>query len=194
MITLIGTEAGIKFDIKAYPWRRAQKLAERGKGLLWGISKTPERARHFIFSEPVFTSRVWMIVPTGQTFSYQSIQDLLGKRIAITGGAQYEGDFEAHRGTLFTVEEGASTLSTRLAMLTQGRVDMVLLGTLHSTANQFETWLNSSHHTNGGPWSVLKQPLLVEPAHIAAARNYSINQYLPAIDQAIIRLRQRGLV
>ncbi|WP_158229099.1 substrate-binding periplasmic protein [Chitinimonas sp. BJB300] len=98
---MISAEAGLRFEIKPYPWRRAQKLAEHGEGLLWAVVSTPERARHLEFSEPIFPSKVWIVVPVGKAFPYQDIHSLSGKTIAIGGGVYYGEAFATYRDKLF---------------------------------------------------------------------------------------------
>ncbi|MGQ5522641.1 substrate-binding periplasmic protein [Chitinimonas sp. PSY-7] len=191
LIDKIGAEAGIQFNVKVYPWRRAIKMAERGEGLLWGASWTKDRAQRLSYSKQIFNFSIWLVVIAGDEFAYQTIHDLKGKRVGIAQGAQYSGDFAGYRGTLFTVEEEASSLSARLAMLMQNRIDVVMLGSLYESAYSVETLLNKPYGNNR-PLSVLPQPLGVKPAHIVASRNHPIQQYLPRIDQAITRLRQRG--
>ncbi|MGQ5525384.1 substrate-binding periplasmic protein [Chitinimonas sp. PSY-7] len=193
LIELIGTKAGLKFDIKTYPLRRAQKLTERGEGLLWGIVQTPKRSRHLVFSKPIAEMRAWMVVPAGKAFAYDGINGLSGKTLSISTGGQYGELFETYRDRLFKVEEEAGSYEARFAMMAQGRVDMILVCSLYTTVSGFQAWLERNYG-GIGEWSVLPRPLSTETLHIAAARNHAINRFLPVIDRAIVSLNRDGAI
>ncbi|PHV10390.1 substrate-binding periplasmic protein [Chitinimonas sp. BJB300] len=192
LMDLIAAEAGLRFELKPYPWRRALRLAERGKGLLWEVSYTPDRARFFAFSAPVTKSIVWMVVPAGNAFPYRGIHSLRGKTVAIGGGEFYGKDFETYRGKLFTVEDNADSLKARINMLARGRVDVVLFISLHEAASQFKAQLKDADDI--GNWEVLPQPLSIDSVYIGAAHKSPYKQYLPIINRAITRLHQRGAI
>ncbi|PHV09761.1 substrate-binding periplasmic protein [Chitinimonas sp. BJB300] len=191
IIELIGREAGLRFEIKTYPWRRALKLAERGEGLLWEVVPTPDRARLLAFSAPIIQSKVWMVVPADKVFPYAGVHSLLDKTVGINGGVYYGKVFIANRDRLFKVEEEASSRAARLAMLARGRVDVVLFISFYDTATEFAAQIND-RFGHLGHWAVLPQPLSTDWAHIGAARKYPISQYLPIINRAIANLQQRG--
>lgn len=193
LIAALAKESGLDIQTAYYPWRRAQKLAERGEGLLWGVVRTPERARVFAFSAPMFNTPVWIIVPEGQRFAYRGIQDLRGKTVSITRGSQYGGEFMAQRDKLFKVEEEAGTLRARLGMLAQGRVDLLLSASTQQTSKDYTQQLNL-RWGDIGRWEVLSTPFSVDAIHIAAARGKPISQHLPALSHAIQRLQRRGVI
>lgn len=193
LIAVLAKESGLDIQTAFYPWRRAQKLAERGEGLLWGVVRTPERARVLSFSTPMFTTPVWIIVPEGKRFAYHGIQDLQGKTVSITRGSQYGGEFMAQRDKLFKVEEEAGTLRARLGMLAQGRVDLLLSASTQQTSKDYAQHLNF-RWGDLGRWEVLSTPFSVDAIHIAAARDKPISQHLPALSGAIQRLQQRGVI
>lgn len=193
IVNALAKETGLSLQIAYYPWRRAQKLAERGDALLWGVARTPEREQQFAFSPPLFSTQVWMVVPAGQTFPYRSVEDLRGKTIGIARGAQYGGDFTSQRGKLFNVEEEANTLPARLGMLTKGRIDLIFSPSVRPSPVAYAQLLNE-RWGDIGQWEVLPTPFSVDTIHIAAARNSPAHQHLPAISAAIQRLQRQGVI
>ncbi|MGQ5525482.1 substrate-binding periplasmic protein [Chitinimonas sp. PSY-7] len=193
LIELISAESGLQFDIKPYPWRRAQRLAQLGNGLLWGVIKTEERKQYLSFTNPIAPLRYWLVVQAGKKFPYHNIHSLRGKRIVIANGDQYGDEFNAHRDKLFTVEEETLSREARLAMLVKNRADVALMSCFLSDAKQFEARLNRGYG-DIGHWSVLSKPMLVTPIHIAAARDHPLNLYLPTLNRAIERLQKRGAI
>ena len=193
IIALIGAESGLHFDVKAYPWRRAQKMAQLGYGLLWGVIKTKERSKYIKFSAPIVTLHHWLVVPTGYVFPYQNINSLRGMRVVISSGDLYGDEFDTNRNKLFTVEDEALTRKARLTMLAKRRADVALIGSLHATAKQLEARLNYLHG-DVGDWSVLSKPQSVAPIHIGAPLGHRLASHLPVINKAILKLRKRGAI
>ncbi|MGQ5525185.1 substrate-binding periplasmic protein [Chitinimonas sp. PSY-7] len=193
LIELISIESGLYFNVKAYPWRRAQRLAQLGYGLIWGVIKTQERSKYFKFSAPIATLNHWLVVPTGYAFPYRNIQSLSGMRVVIANGDLYGDEFDTNRNKLFSVEEEAFSREARLTMLAKGRADVALIGSFHTAAKQFEARLNYLHG-DIGDWTVLPKPQSTAPIHIAAPLDHPLSHHLPTINQAISRLRQRGAI
>lgn len=190
---LVGTlaaEAGLRLTVRTYPWKRAQWLAGRGAGLLYGASPTPERTARFLFSSPLYQVSQWLVVPAGRAFPFDGLDDLRGKVISLPNGAHYLGRFEAMRGKLFTVSDSTETPAGRLRMLALGRVDAVLFDNYRS-APQFERRLNCQYGAIGS-WAVLPRPAGAEPVLLAAAKGSSYARLMPALDAAIWRLARSG--
>ncbi|MDN3575530.1 transporter substrate-binding domain-containing protein [Chitinimonas viridis] len=190
-IRLLGDEARLQFDIKAYPWRRAQRMAELGQGLLWGVSRTTRREAALLLSRPIWDTHVWMVVRSGEAFSYHGLADLRGKTLSIMRGAQYGGEFEEQRGKLFKVEEEAPSLESRLIMLGLKRVDVVLLAVTRQDPHDMEQHLNL-RYGHLGRWQIINRPMVKDPIHIGVARNAPISHYLSRINTALDKLHQRG--
>jgi hypothetical protein len=60
-ISFLEHETGLRFKRVQLPWNRAKMMAIEGKGIIWAMSKTPERIMNYYFSEPVLESRIWAV-------------------------------------------------------------------------------------------------------------------------------------
>src|SRR5471032_161224 len=180
------TESGLNLVIQAYPWRRAQKRAKKGEGFLYGAAATPERLGIFNFSKPVYFTNQWLVTSARTPLNFQRWEDLRGKVISIGSGERFGAEFEEHRGKLFTVEENAATVSSRMKMLNMGRVDAMVIDSYRS-APQLEAKLNCLYG-DIGKWSVAEKPVDMEPVLIAVSKASQFNNELSLLNDAIERL------
>jgi polar amino acid transport system substrate-binding protein len=137
-------ELDIDFDIKRYPWMRAERNALEGRGLIFGLSKTPERLRHFRFSDIAAANNLWMVTRSDARFTFNSIEDLRGKTVGAVRGYNYGEPFESARDTVFRVEGDLASRELRLKRLMLGRVDVVLIYQPHTEEHaEIEASLNA---------------------------------------------------
>lgn len=120
-------DLGVEFDVQMYPWARAERNARSGKGLIFGLPKTPERLREMRFSEPAMRNTLWLVTRSDATFPFESLADLKGKTIGAVRGYSYGEPFEQARNKLFRVEDDIASRAARLQRLLLKRVDAVLL-------------------------------------------------------------------
>lgn len=186
LVGLLAAESGLNLVVRPYPWRRAQLLAERGEGILYGLATTPERSHTMNFSKPLYFAYQWLVTPARNSFPFQQWDDLRGKVISIQSGGRFGAEFEERRGTLFTVEDSSSNVGSRLKMLSIGRVDALLIDS-YRNASRFEARLNCAYG-DIGKWTVLEKPVDTEPVLIAVAKSSKLNSMLPTINDAIDRL------
>jgi ABC-type amino acid transport substrate-binding protein len=192
IINLLAAESGLKLVVRAYPWRRAQMKAKNGEGLLFGAAETPERARIFNFTRPLYEVNQWLVTTAQRPIDFRSWEDLRGKVISIPSGGQFGPEFEAQRGKTFTVEENAVTIASRFKMLDTGRVDAVLVDS-NRMPPQLEVRLNCLF-PGTGKWVVTPKPVNAEPAVIAVPKASSFNSYMPALNEAIERMTKAHTV
>jgi ABC-type amino acid transport substrate-binding protein len=186
LVDLLAAESGLNLVVRPYPWRRAQLMAEHGEGVLYGLATTPERLQTMNFSKPLYFAYQWLVTPAQNSFPFQQWDDLRGKVISIQSGGRFGAEFEDRRGKLFTVEDNSSNVSSRLKMLSIGRVDALLIDSYRS-APRFEARINCVYGEIG-KWTVLEKPVDTEPVLIAVAKSSKFNAVLPAINDAIERL------
>lgn len=186
LVGLLAAESGLNLVVRPYPWRRAQLLAELGEGVLYGLAATPERSHTMNFSKPLYYAYQWLVTPARNSFPFQQWDDLRGKVISIQSGARFGAEFEERRGKLFAVEDNSSTVSSRLKMLSIGRVDALLIDSYRNAA-QFEARINCSFGEIG-KWTVLEKPVDTEPVLIAVAKSSKFNGILPTLNDAIERM------
>ena len=186
VVSLLAAESGLNLVVRPYPWRRAQMLAENGEGLLYGAAATPERLRTLNFSKPLYFANQWLVASAHNPLAFQRWEDLRGKVISIPSGGRFGAEFEEHRGKLFAVEDNAATISSRLKMLSIGRVDALLIDSYRS-APQLEARLNCVY-SDIGKWTVVEKPVDTEPLLIAISKSSQLNSILPVLNDAIERL------
>ena len=127
LFAYLEAELGVRFDIRMYPWTRAERNARNGAGLIFGLPKSPERLRELRYSEPAGSNTLWLVTRSDATFPFESLADLKGKTIGAVRGYGYGEEFERSRNRLFRVEDDQSSRATRLQRLLLKRVDAVLL-------------------------------------------------------------------
>lgn len=186
IVQLLADESGLKLVARAYPWRRAQMLAESGKGLLYGAAATPERLPIFAFTRPLYVVNQWFVTDAARPFRYQGWEDLRGKTVSINSGSKFGVEFEERKNVLFTVTENSDTVQSRLKMLALGRVDAVLLDSYRSVG-RFEERINCLYAA-AGKFTVLRKQLGTEPVLIAVPKSSPYHQALPVLNDAIERL------
>lgn len=120
-------ELGVTFDIKIYPWPRAERNAREGAGLIFGLPKTPERERALRYSDAAASNTLWLVTRSDATFPFRTMDDLRGKTVGAVRGYSYGDEFERHRNRLFRVDEDIASRASRLQRLLLKRVDAVLL-------------------------------------------------------------------
>ncbi len=120
-------ELGVKFQVRMYPWARAERNARTGGGLVFGLPKNPDRLRELRYSEAVASNTLWIVTRSDATFPFESLADLKGKTVGAVRGYGYGDEFEQSRNKLFRVEDDIPSRATRLQRLLLKRVDAVLL-------------------------------------------------------------------
>jgi polar amino acid transport system substrate-binding protein len=192
VIAYLGKKAGLHFIVQPYPWKRALIMAEAGDGLIWGISRTPERELVFDFSHPVYPSNVWAFVRKDSDFRLGSFADLNGKRVSIFRGSSFGPQFEqARKDNLFAVEEDTDILETRFAKLEKKRTDVMLLGFRGSNPKTVARYM-SHFGFDQTTLRVSDKPLFTDPLHIAISKNNAMQFPMAALNRAIDAGRRNG--
>ncbi len=117
--------AGYSVDVQAVPWARAVAFAQNGKGVITSFSRTPEREKQFVFSDPVYEDAVLMITRKSDGLRLDGMVGLSGYRLGAQLGASFGPAFEAALPSLKVErDEGPET---RLRKLLANRIDVALL-------------------------------------------------------------------
>lgn len=116
--------AGLQVNTITRPWKRAQREAKLGKGIITGFSKTTERQAFYLFSSPIFDDRVILVQKKNKNFPFNALADLKGKKIGIKRGSYYSGDFNRIRSELSLDEDSSN--KQRLQKLLGGRLDAAI--------------------------------------------------------------------
>jgi polar amino acid transport system substrate-binding protein len=126
LFTYLERALKFQFEIRRVPWKRALESAQSGEGLIFGISKTPERLRHLAFSVPIYSEQALLITRCESRFRFNSLPDLKGKTLGIVRGTSYGEEFDKQKNNLFMVEDDTGNTPARFNKLRLGRMDGLL--------------------------------------------------------------------
>ena len=187
LLKQIAEAADLQWELLLLPWTRALLGAELGRHLVFGLSRNPARDKVFAYSQPVFVSRGWLVVPKARPLRFDRLEDLRGHALCVARGATYGAAFEeARQKQLFHVEGGGTDLGGRARMLAAGRCD-ALIATHRGSAAALERRLRGLR--NGAQFQVLPKPVVEEGIVFGAAKGSEPAALLPRLDQAIARSR-----
>jgi polar amino acid transport system substrate-binding protein len=194
-------ELNVAFQVKTYPWPRAESNARAGAGLIFGLPKNAERLRDLRYSEPASNNTLWLVTRSDATFPFNTLDDLRGKTIGAVRGYTYGDEFERRRNKLFRVENDIASRSVRLQRLLLKRVDAVLLvqpsgepaqeveAELRAFAAPFIKELNLPADVSV---SVLPKPVQADSGEYFAIAYDQDNGLIDRINAALARLHHRA--
>jgi ABC-type amino acid transport substrate-binding protein len=120
-------ELNIVFEIKSYPWARAEHNARDGAGVIFGLPKTAERLHALHYSDIASSNTLWLVTRSDATFPFNTLDDLRGKTVGAVRGYTYGDEFERRRNKAFRVEDDIPSRAARLQRLLLKRVDAILV-------------------------------------------------------------------
>ena len=191
VVKQLAADSGLKLVVRAYPWRRAQMMAENGEGLLYGAAITPERLRVFAFTKPMYDANQWLVSSAQAPLDFHRWEDLQGKVISIAGGEKFGPEFEERRDKLFRIEQNSVSMESRLKMLSAHHVDAVVVDSFRSPV-QLSASLNCRYPDDR--WVVAEKPIGFEPVLIAVPKSAPLDKLLPTLNSAIVRLNKAGSI
>lgn len=121
--TYLEKQLQIRFSVIQYPWARALEATERSEGMLFGVYKTKEREKKFVFSEAIFADTIWLIMRCDTNFPVNSMQDLQGKTISMHTGSSVTEEFNRGINTIFKVDYSTTDIPGTFNRLAQRRMD-----------------------------------------------------------------------
>lgn len=113
-------------SIKAYPWKRAAVMIEKGKAdALFSANFTQERAEFAHYPDEMIVSSPWVMwIRKKDDYKFESFEDLLGKKIGLVRGYSYTPDLwdfvEKH-----SLYEEVTNDEQNFRKLSMGRVDFI---------------------------------------------------------------------
>ena len=117
---------GVQASFQSLPWKRALEGLDKGVHGVGGIYQTQERLAKYDYSAPFYQERIAVYEPVSGGFSFSSLADLSGKRVAVIRGWSYGDAFDAAvKAGKIAVEESQGD-AANFKKLSAGRVDVVL--------------------------------------------------------------------
>jgi ABC-type amino acid transport substrate-binding protein len=192
-------ETGLQLIPVSVPWNRAKLMTLDGKGLIWGLSKSPERLARYDFSEAAFKSRIWAIAYGEPKMHLRNVTDLQGKTISVERGVSHGMKFELAKNKIFKVDEDFAQSSSRFRKLLAKRSDVLLWGFVQF--DKQDLLLDYLHNVYlpglrdpellGKKFYVSPTPLFYDSIHFAASKGH-FGKELRKIDEAIQRGTKSG--
>ena len=183
-------EAGIEYKLTMAPWKQAYVQAKAGNGLVFGMYWTEERSKYFDYSIPLWEEEIVLVTKKGNDFSFEKIDDLKGRVIALQRGARPGTEFEkALDNKLFEAIEHDSPVK-RLKILTLNRVDAVVSNPGLASV----VWNSRLAGISISEFTILNKPLSVEAKHIGIAKTLNRRDLIQKINAAIGRLNKKGVI
>lgn len=194
-------ELGVVFELRMYPWARAERYAMNGAGLVFGLPKNADRLRVLRYSEVASYNNVWLVTRSDATFPFNTLDDLRGKTVGTVSGYSYGDAFDRVREKLFRTENDIPSRGTRLTRLMLKRVDVVLLLQPNTqSAKEVEADVRSfmasrlqaiGAAANAG-YSVLPKPMTTDSGMFFAIARDKDDGIINRINAALVRIRQRA--
>lgn len=185
MVTAVFRAACHKVDIRLLPWSRALALtkAVQADGIA-GAYKTPDRQKHFVYSEPFWVVRsILMAKRAFPLRRYRSLDDLRAYRIGVVqDNAAPKGFLDS--GLVFDI---TSTTLSNLRKLRAGRVDIIF---------DAELRLHTAMMRNGfdrTDYKILSPPLGVNRLHFIVSKKHpNADALIAAFNTGLERIRASG--
>ncbi|MDM8536943.1 transporter substrate-binding domain-containing protein [Desulfobacterales bacterium HSG17] len=184
IVKYAGEKMDINFEVHLVPWKRAQHQALMGKGGIIGFAKTPKRQEEFEYAEyPMYIDETLLITTKDNTFEFEDINDLEGKKIIQIRGASHGKEFEQSVNKIFKLTE-VNTNKRILQMLLGGRADVAIinpgLASLRMVVERHPSLLE-----NKNKFVALKKPLGLTPNHLAFAKHMKMTKFLKHFSQVM---------
>ncbi len=192
-------EAGLKFEVTALPWKRAQLEVLQGKGILYGFSKTAERLEHYRFSQPVTTLHIWTVSYGADNANLSELKDLKGKIIASGVGVTHGLEYESARNNVFTAQEDYGSTRDRFKRLFAKRCDVILIPAIQTLSReQLSIFVNATlvpgfkdPELNGKHFEISLNPMFYDTIHFASGKS-NFDEVIDRIDKAIQKGQKNG--
>lgn len=185
LMALLARAAAIEWEIQAVPLARMLSMAERGEVLAFGIARTPERERNFVFSDAVLTSYGWLASRQSEDADIKSLDELRGTSVCVMRGATFGSEFDQASTGAFRKEVYGSSLDQGMAMLRAGRCRYLALSSHRGPdPARLRAELRASSGENLS-LSALPPPLSARTVQFAAQREQAIAAVLPRLNAAI---------
>lgn len=126
-VDAIFARAGLAHTIKFLPWSRAERLVEGGHFAgAFPYTKTPERERHFLYSDPVYKVKVRLFALSSAGIKVTQPSDLAGRTICRPLGYAWEADLKHLIDAGVVKTDAPPDMDSCLRMLKAGRVDAII--------------------------------------------------------------------
>ncbi|MBM4251113.1 MAG: transporter substrate-binding domain-containing protein [Deltaproteobacteria bacterium] len=172
------------YSFNAIPWNRALSEAYSDRAGVGGVYWSQERATKLDYSAPIYVEKLLVYVRPEHKFVFSKIEDLKGKKLAVTIGTVYGIEFDEAKakGSLITEENLGDTQN--FEKLAQGRVDAVIASEIAGSTLLRQTKLTDKI-------VALSHPVSVLTVHVAFAKGKHL-ELIGQINKQLAALRADG--
>jgi len=187
----IAQRSDLRFSYTLVPWKRALALSEKGRGAIIGFSKTSERQKHWLFTDPMYFDELVLVSTLDKRFDFEGLGSLSGQRLAIKRGTSYGDDFEeARRRGVFKVVE-TTDRAGQMQMLTRDRVDMVLVSPGRialETVVAENPWLKAHRDE----FVMISPPYKLDPNFLGIPKSMNLANVIKPFNEALASIHADG--
>jgi len=177
---------GVTVTSLSLPWARAITHMKSGKlDMMPVIFYTDERTQFMDFSIPyakVFTS---IFVPQGESFTFSSLDDLIGKRGLMMRGDSISPEFKALEPKLNLSK--ITNYGQILQMLADNRAD-------YAVAAQYGFIIEAKKLGYDNKIEMLPVPISSRSLHFAFSKKSPFLKYLPAVNNKLKQMQADGTI
>ncbi|MFO7752439.1 MAG: transporter substrate-binding domain-containing protein [Desulfobacteraceae bacterium] len=116
--------AGYRLEVRFVPWKRAMESSRRGEsdGLLGAFYKK-SREKYFVYSDPVFETRMVFFAKKDRQIRCSGLEDLSGYRIGVIRGYRYSEEFDSAD---YLLKEEVTGMEQNIRKTLMGRIDVFI--------------------------------------------------------------------
>ncbi|HCY84159.1 MAG TPA: hypothetical protein DHV36_03385 [Desulfobacteraceae bacterium] len=175
---------GVTVVAEELPWARAVARMKTGElDMIPVIFFTQERTKFMSFSIPYVQVSTAVFVPPGKSFPFNGIDDLVGRSGVMMTGDSISREFEMAESRLTLTR--VSRYDQILDMLRAGRAD-------YAVAARFGFVIHAKRLGLENTFERLEKPVATRDLHFAISKRSKFLNYLPAINQRILEMKQDG--
>ena len=171
--------------IIAIPWQRALQSIESDHSAIGGMYATAERLAKYDFSEPVYQEKLSAYVKASSEIEFNTVDDLVGFRIAAIKGWSYGERFDELRRQGKVDVTPVNSNEHALKLVFHNRVDAALVD--EATAEQIIG--------DGGTYPnlvKLQPPLVLTDGHLAFNKKAMQTEFLARFNRVLQDMRNDG--
>ncbi|NRB68399.1 MAG: transporter substrate-binding domain-containing protein [Vibrio sp.] len=175
----------MKYTIK--PWSRAlREVATQRYDIALTVWKSSERLEYLYYSDAYLTNSLIFVTLKSNTFDYDNLKSLNGKRIGVIRGYVYDDAF-MHSNDFDRLD--ADNLATNVKKLKTGRIDALIADKI------FFRWFVRNSGMDIDEFALIEKPLAANPLYIATSRDHpKKEQIISAFNSGLKVLQQSGRI
>lgn len=185
LIAAVFDRMGVAVKIKAYPWKRALKLAKKGEIGIGGLYKIKERLKFLDYSDPLYTEKIMIYTKKKKQFKFNTIQDLNKKTIGVIRGWSYGDKVDTFMKSGNVIIKAGDNDTVTFKRLVHDHVDCLFApeqtGRLMIKQKGYETIIIA-----------LPKPIIVKNTYLAFAKTSNRKELLLKFNETLSEMKKDG--